>query len=66
MIEFLRICFGTLVEGYGMTESACVIAKTSVDDFTVGHVGPPAPSCEARNPFRTPPEALGPAHAYQS
>ena len=39
VMEFLRICFGTVLEGYGMTESACVISKTSEDDFTTGHVG---------------------------
>lgn len=48
VMEFLRVCFGTLVEGYGMTESACVIAKSSPPDFTVGHVGAPAPSCEVK------------------
>ncbi len=49
VLEFLRICFGGVVfEGYGMTESACVIAKTAASDFTTGHVGAPAPSCEVK------------------
>ena len=48
VMEFLRICFGTVLEGYGMTESACVISKTSEDDFTTGHVGVPAPCCEIK------------------
>jgi len=49
VLEFLRVCFGGVVfEGYGMTESACVIAKTAADDFSTGHVGPPAPSCEVK------------------
>ena len=49
VLEFLRICFGGVAfEGYGMTESACVIAKTAASDFTTGHVGAPAPSCEVK------------------
>jgi long-subunit acyl-CoA synthetase (AMP-forming) len=49
VLEFLRVCFGGVVfEGYGMTESACVIAKTAASDFTTGHVGAPAPSCEIK------------------
>jgi long-subunit acyl-CoA synthetase (AMP-forming) len=49
VLEFLRVCFGGVVfEGYGMTESACVIAKTAASDFTTGHVGAPAPSCEVK------------------
>jgi len=48
-MEFLRVCFGgTVFEGYGMTESACVISKTVEDDFTTGHVGAPAPCCEIK------------------
>jgi len=49
VIEFLRICFGAIVfEGYGMTESACVISKTNARDFSTGHVGAPAPCCEIK------------------
>ena len=49
VMEFLRVCFGgTVFEGYGMTESACVISKTAEDDFTTGHVGAPAPCCEIK------------------
>lgn len=49
VIEFLRICFGAVVfEGYGMTESACVISKTNERDFSTGHVGAPAPCCEIK------------------
>jgi long-chain acyl-CoA synthetase len=49
VMEFLRICFGGIVfEGYGMTESACVISKTVASDFTTGHVGAPAPCCEIK------------------
>lgn len=31
-----------------MTESACVISKSTADDLTTGHVGPPAASCEIK------------------
>ena len=48
VMEFLRIAFGCVLEGYGMTESACVISKTAQDDFTTGHVGAPAPCCEIK------------------
>jgi len=49
VLDFLRVCFGGVVfEGYGMTESACVISKTAPDDFSTGHVGPPASSCEIK------------------
>ena len=49
VMEFLRICFGgTVFEGYGMTESACVISKTHEDDFTCGHVGSPVACCEVK------------------
>jgi long-chain acyl-CoA synthetase len=46
VMEFLRVCFGCLViEGYGMTETSCVIATMDCDDRLIGHVGPPNPSC---------------------
>jgi len=49
VMEFLRICFGGVVfEGYGMTESACVISKTDASDFSTGHVGAPVPCCEIK------------------
>ena len=49
VMEFLRVCFGGVVfEGYGMTESACVISKTHEKDFTCGHVGSPVPCCEVK------------------
>jgi hypothetical protein len=39
-------CFGGFVsEGYGMTESSCVIAGSQEGDNTSGHVGPPNPAC---------------------
>uniref|UniRef100_A0A0E0BF94 Long-chain-fatty-acid--CoA ligase n=1 Tax=Oryza glumipatula TaxID=40148 RepID=A0A0E0BF94_9ORYZ len=49
VMEFLRVCFGCLViEGYGMTETSCVIATMDCDDRLIGHVGPPNPSCEIK------------------
>ena len=49
VLEFLRVCFGGVVfEGYGMTESACVISKSTEDDLSTGHVGPPVGSCEIK------------------
>jgi len=39
-------CFGGHVsEGYGMTETSCLITCTQVGDNTTGHVGAPSPSC---------------------
>jgi len=49
VLEFLRVCFGGVVfEGYGMTESACVISKSDAGDMTTGHVGPPASCSEIK------------------
>lgn len=49
VIDFLRVCFGGRVsEGYGMTETACMICLCEEDDISSGHVGPPSPSCEVK------------------
>lgn len=46
---FLRICFGpNVLEGYGMTETACLITLTHPGDSSMGHVGAPIPSCEVK------------------
>ena len=48
-MSFLRICFGgTVVEGYGMTETSCTMCLTHPDDLTTGTVGAPIPSCEMK------------------
>nr|XP_024403129.1 long chain acyl-CoA synthetase 6, peroxisomal-like isoform X2 [Physcomitrium patens] len=49
ILEFLRICFGGFVsEGYGMTETSCLITGTQPGDYLYGHVGSPSPSCEVK------------------
>ncbi|KAF6256258.1 hypothetical protein COO60DRAFT_1530236 [Scenedesmus sp. NREL 46B-D3] len=49
VMMFLRVCFGCYVlEGYGMTETACTITITRTDDPTIGHVGAPLPCCEVK------------------
>eukprot|EP00250_Pteridium_aquilinum_P015835 c22787_g1_i1 orf=379-2475(+) len=49
VLDFLRICFGGSVsEGYGMTETACVISACDDSDYTSGHVGSPNPACEVK------------------
>ncbi|XP_010025189.2 long chain acyl-CoA synthetase 7, peroxisomal isoform X1 [Eucalyptus grandis] len=47
--DFLRVCFGCQVlEGYGMTETSCVISCTDEGDTLSGHVGSPNPACEIK------------------
>ncbi|CAL9148784.1 unnamed protein product, partial [Musa hybrid cultivar] len=49
VMDFLRICFGGQVfEGYGMTETACVISCMDEGDNLTGHVGSPNPACEIK------------------
>lgn len=39
-------CFGCQVrEGYGMTETSCVISCMDDGDNMIGHVGSPNPAC---------------------
>lgn len=39
-------CFGCqVIEGYGMTETSCVISIMDVGDNLSGHVGSPSPAC---------------------
>uniref|UniRef100_A0A0E0RDP3 Long-chain-fatty-acid--CoA ligase n=1 Tax=Oryza rufipogon TaxID=4529 RepID=A0A0E0RDP3_ORYRU len=49
VMEFLRICFGgEVLEGYGMTETSCIISAMNIGDRLIGHVGSPNPSCEIK------------------
>ncbi|XAR52595.1 Long-chain-fatty-acid--CoA ligase [Bertholletia excelsa] len=49
VMEFLRVCFGCpVIEGYGMTETACVISIMDDGDNSTGHVGSPNPACEIK------------------
>ncbi|KAI4368336.1 hypothetical protein MLD38_016904 [Melastoma candidum] len=49
VMEFLTICFGCrVVEGYGMTETSCVISSMDEGDCLFGHVGSPSPACEIK------------------
>ncbi|XP_022138276.1 long chain acyl-CoA synthetase 6, peroxisomal-like [Momordica charantia] len=49
ILEFLKICFGgQVLEGYGMTETSCVISAMDIDDILCGHVGSPNPACEIK------------------
>lgn len=45
MISTCR-CFGCqVIEGYGMTETSCVISSMDEGDNLTGHVGSPNPAC---------------------
>ncbi|XVF57445.1 hypothetical protein PTKIN_Ptkin06aG0206000 [Pterospermum kingtungense] len=49
VMEFLRVCFGCLViEGYGMTETSCIITMMDEGDNSSGHVGSPNTGCEVK------------------
>ncbi|XP_078436220.1 long chain acyl-CoA synthetase 6, peroxisomal-like isoform X2 [Wolffia australiana] len=47
VMDFLRVCFGCeVIEGYGMTETSCVISAMDPGDKLSGHVGSPNTACE--------------------
>ncbi|ERN12662.1 long chain acyl-CoA synthetase 6, peroxisomal isoform X1 [Amborella trichopoda] len=49
VMDFLRVCFGgRITEGYGMTETSCVISSMDDGDCLSGHVGSPNPACEVK------------------
>ncbi|XP_071729803.1 long chain acyl-CoA synthetase 7, peroxisomal-like [Rutidosis leptorrhynchoides] len=49
IMDFLKICFGcSVIEGYGMTETSCVITIMDDGDNLSGHVGSPNPGCEVK------------------
>uniref|UniRef100_A0A1D1YCP8 Long-chain-fatty-acid--CoA ligase n=1 Tax=Anthurium amnicola TaxID=1678845 RepID=A0A1D1YCP8_9ARAE len=49
VMNFLRVCFGCeVIEGYGMTETSCVISTMVPGDRLSGHVGSPNSACEIK------------------
>ncbi|KAL2942078.1 Long chain acyl-CoA synthetase 7 peroxisomal [Bienertia sinuspersici] len=49
VMDFLKVCFGCqVIEGYGMTETSCVISSMEEGDNVSGHVGSPNPACEVK------------------
>eukprot|EP01018_Ginkgo_biloba_P036627 Gb_32723 [translate_table: standard] len=49
VMDFLRVCFGGRVsEGYGMTETSCIVCICDEGDNLSGHVGSPNPACEVK------------------
>ncbi|XP_048325077.2 long chain acyl-CoA synthetase 7, peroxisomal isoform X5 [Ziziphus jujuba] len=49
VMDFLRVCFGCQVlEGYGMTETSCIISIMDEGDNLSGHVGSPNTACEIK------------------
>lgn len=48
VLLFLRACFGSIIEGYGMTETSCLITMTDPLDTTTGHVGAPISCVEVK------------------
>jgi acyl-CoA synthetase (AMP-forming)/AMP-acid ligase II len=46
--NFLRCAFPEVHEGYGMTETCCMITMTDHEDAMIGHVGAPVYSCELK------------------
>jgi len=49
LMEFLKAAIGaTVLQGYGMTETAAGLAITTAEDHTVGHVGPPISCVEVK------------------
>ena len=49
LIEFFQVLLDCkVVQGYGMTETHCIISSTRAGDVTRGHVGGPLACCEVK------------------
>ena len=48
VMKFYHMLGITLVEGYGMTETSCLITISTLNDFRLGTVGKPIPDSEVR------------------
>jgi long-chain acyl-CoA synthetase len=49
LMEFLKVAINcNIIQGYGMTETAAIIAVMYPDDNTTGHVGPPCACNQVR------------------
>ena len=49
LMEFLKVAIGCdIIQGYGMTETAAIIAVMYPDDINTGHVGPPCACNQVR------------------
>lgn len=46
--EFAQVCFGTIVQAYGLTETCCATTGQFLNDFNTGHVGGAVECCEIR------------------
>lgn len=44
----VRQLIAVVLQGYGMTETSCVISMTTPGDAVIGHVGGPAACCEIK------------------
>lgn len=44
-LNFYRCFGGEILEGYGMTETSCMISAMDIGDRSIGHVGSPIASC---------------------
>merc|ERR1719284_2167618 len=47
-LQFVQCALGSVVQGYGATETCAVSSLTMTFDTTVGHVGPPSGSVAVR------------------
>ena len=46
--EFVKVCFGNISQGYGLTETCGGLSIQPLDKFSTGNVGHVLPSCEVK------------------